>query len=314
MNKVRRSVVDELFRGMHTIKGTSALFSMGAIAAKAHEMEEILRTLGTMRDAETPADMREALLSGLEDILGQLREAHSSVLSLVGESGSGETQYVIGEAKLDRIIQESFAAAGESAPRLKPVLTRLKHIPASRLFRKYRSLVENTATKLGKSVALTIESAEEAELSRDFFRNVDPMLLHLIRNAIDHGIETPEAREARHKQPQATITLKVARENGSMIVGIADDGGGINLERIRQVALERGFLTAERAKQMPRNELIRCLFMPGFSTKGSVTDLSGRGVGLDVVRHNVEKLGGRLRLMTKLGAGTSFEMAFPMRS
>ena len=314
MTLVQRGIVDELFRGMHTIKGTSALFAMGAVAARAHELEEILREMGKMRDVPIPDATRDGLTRGLDEIAALLRAARQDMLKLIGEGEAGGTQLTISEEKIDRIAREVMAASGEKAAAIQPILAALKHVPAERLFNKYRGMVVNTAEKLGKSAALLIEGAGEAELPRELFREVDPMLLHLIRNAVDHGIEPPESRQEHGKPPQASIRLSVWKKDGVIAFAVADDGGGIDPERIRRAAVERGFLTAEQAQATPKNELIRFLFVPGFSTKAQVTDLSGRGVGLDVVRHEVEKLGGRLRLTTRIGAGSRFEMSFPYRA
>jgi two-component system, chemotaxis family, sensor kinase CheA len=133
-----------------------------------------------------------------------------------------------------------------------------------------------------------------------------------VRNALDHGIEPPEVREAAGKDPEGQLTLRAAQEGSHVIVEVSDDGAGIDVGRIRAKAIERGIITAGRAAQLPERELLQLIFVPGFSTAERVTSVSGRGVGMDVVRTNVEKIGGKVEIDSRVGKGTTLRLRIPL--
>jgi len=312
MNTVNRGVVDAAFRTMHTIKGTAGLFGFREAAALAHETEDTLRDLNGRRDAPFAAAEREALAGRLAATLQALEEGRREFMHLVGED-EAERGVTLPESRIDRLVAEALAAVpAEAAARAGAILKRLKHVPTTRLLRKYRSLVETTAERLGKQAQLVLQDQDETDMPPEFFQQLDPTFLHIIRNSLDHGIEDLEGRMAAGKEPLATITCASSRRNGSIVFSIGDDGRGIDLERVRQVAIDRGFLKAERAEAMSRQDILRLLFLPGFSSKDTVTDLSGRGVGLDVVAKDVERLHGRMRVITRPGKGTTFELHYPL--
>ena len=180
-----------------------------------------------------------------------------------------------------------------------------------RLLKKFRALVIQIAEKLGKKVELVIEDPHNTELTTEFFQHLDPLFLHIIRNTIDHGIEEPEKRLELGKDAEGKISLKFGLLNGGIKITIADDGRGIDSEHLRRVGLERGFIKPEKAESMSREDLLELLFVPGFSTAKTVSAVSGRGVGLDVVKTELEKLGGNMNLTTEIGVGTVFEFHFP---
>jgi len=192
------------------------------------------------------------------------------------------------------------------------VLARFKRIPTGRLLRKYRSLVDGTAGRLGKEARFIVHEQDETEIPVEFFQQIDPTFLHIIRNALDHGIEDVEGRMAAGKEPEATIACTTSLRNGGILFKITDDGRGIDLRRVRDIGLERGFVKPEQAESLAREDVLRLLFLPGFSSKDAVTDLSGRGVGLDVVRTDVERMHGRVRLVTRRGRGTTFQLYYPL--
>ena len=304
----KRSTVDSLFRTMHTIKGTGALFGLAEVAEKAHAIEDTLRVLREHRDAEIPAEQQQVILADMDDLRNQLQQARDTVRQLIGEEDSEERKFTLSEAKIDNIRREILEhIEGDAAEKIMPILDRLKRIPTIRLLKKYRSLVDQIAEKLDKRVELLIEDPDETELTPEFFHRLDPLFLHVIRNAIDHGIEQPEERLQSGKDAVAKICLKFRKHDGGLKITIFDDGRGIDTELLRKVGLERGFIRPENAQRMSREDILRLLFIPGFSSAKTVSDLSGRGVGLDVVKTELEKMGGRMRLITKTGLGTTFE-------
>jgi two-component system chemotaxis sensor kinase CheA len=137
-------------------------------------------------------------------------------------------------------------------------------------------------------------------------------LTHAVRNSLDHGIESPEVRIAAGKDPEGTLKLRAAQEGSHVIIEISDDGAGIAVEKVRQKAVERGLITQERSGQLAERELLQLIFLPGFSTAAAVTNVSGRGVGMDVVRTNVEKIGGKVEIDSRAGKGTTLRLRIPL--
>jgi two-component system sensor histidine kinase and response regulator WspE len=172
-------------------------------------------------------------------------------------------------------------------------------------------LVRDMTRQLGKEARLVI-AGDRTEVDRDILERLESPLSHLIRNAIDHGLESPEVREAAGKPRGGTITLEARHRSGMLLVTVADDGGGINLAKLRQKVVDRGLNTAEVAARLNEAELLEFLFLPGFSTATSVTEFSGRGVGLDVVQDTVRKVGGNVRITTTAGKGTAFHLQLPL--
>jgi two-component system chemotaxis sensor kinase CheA len=185
----------------------------------------------------------------------------------------------------------------------------IRMMPIRATFEKFRRLVHDLARDLGKSVELTIEGAD-TELDKTVIDQLSDPLMHLIRNSMDHGIESPEARAERGKPATATIHLTARHSGASVLIAVSDDGGGIHAEAVRSRAIERG-LTTENA-QLSDQEIYSFIFQPGFSTAKQVTDVSGRGVGMDVVRQRVDSLRGSIDVASKAGEGTTVTLRLPL--
>jgi two-component system chemotaxis sensor kinase CheA len=194
---------------------------------------------------------------------------------------------------------------------LQDEVRRVRMRPISTVFEVFPRMVRDIARTLGKEVSLEIQGGEN-ELDRSVIEQVHGPLVHLIRNCVDHGLETPEKREAAGKPRRGTIRLGAAQRGASILVEIVDDGAGIDVSRVRAAAVRHGVIAAESAQSMSDHDALWLIFRSGMSTKTEVTDLSGRGVGLDVVRENVEKLGGLIDVETKLGHGTRFSVSLPL--
>jgi two-component system chemotaxis sensor kinase CheA len=185
----------------------------------------------------------------------------------------------------------------------------IRLLPVSYLFNRFPRMVRDTAAKLGKKVNFEVEG-EETELDRTLLEALSDPLTHLIRNAIDHGIEPPDERRQNGKPETGTIKLSAYQSEGRIYIEVRDDGRGINTERVRQKAIQLGWITEN---DHPAEEtLYDFLFQPGFSTAQQVSDLSGRGVGMDVVKRNVESLGGSISVQSKRGEGTRFLLRVPL--
>jgi len=219
-----------------------------------------------------------------------------------------------GQELMNERIAEMEHYARRSAglsDRLYREVVRSRMRPIADGLRAFPRLVRDLARKLGKSAHLEIEG-EETEVDRDILDKLEAPLNHLLRNAVDHGIETPEERNAGGKPPQGRIVLQAAHRAGMLWIRLVDDGQGIDVERIRERIVARSILSADAAATLSEGELIDYLFTPGFSTTNAVSEISGRGVGLDVVRSTVGSLGGSIHASSEAGRGTVFELELPL--
>jgi two-component system chemotaxis sensor kinase CheA len=182
-------------------------------------------------------------------------------------------------------------------------------LPVGTIFSRFDRLVHDLAQKTGKKISLTI-SGQETEVDRGVLELLGDPLTHLVRNSADHGIETAAERIAAGKPETGTIALSASNLGGNILVEIEDDGGGLNLARIREKALDKGLISA--TAEMSDDQIRALIFEPGFSTRNEVSDISGRGVGMDVVKRNVAALNGTINVMSELGQGTSVKILLPL--
>jgi two-component system chemotaxis sensor kinase CheA len=185
----------------------------------------------------------------------------------------------------------------------------LRMVPIRGTFQKMSRLVRDLAQQQDKDIRLVL-TGEDTELDRTLVEELNDPLIHMIRNSADHGIETAAARVAAGKPAHGTITLRAFHQGGFIVIQIADDGRGLSPERIRAKAIERGLIRAE--DNLDEDAIRELIFAPGFSTAEQVTDLSGRGVGMDVVRRNIERMRGKIQIESVVGAGTTFTISMPL--
>lgn len=183
--------------------------------------------------------------------------------------------------------------------------------PVSTVFSKFPRVIRDMNKKLGKEIELVIEG-EEVELDKTVIEGLGDPLTHLVRNSCDHGVEKPEDREAKGKARKGLVKLSASHEGGQVHIVIKDDGGGINVNRIKEKAVENGMMTQDEADELPDKDAFKLIFAAGFSTAKEVSDVSGRGVGMDVVRTNIEKLGGRIEIDSAMNQGTTLTLVLPL--
>jgi len=188
---------------------------------------------------------------------------------------------------------------------------KMRMLPVEKVFKKFPRIVRNLARDLGKEVDLHI-IGEETELDRSVVDEIGDPLIHLIRNALDHGLETPDERLSSGKSRNGTVVLSAAHEGNQIVISIKDDGRGIDPDRISRKAIDKGLVTEDQIAAMGASEVLDLIFLPGFSTKEQATDLSGRGVGMDVVRTNIRKLNGIIEIKNELGRGSEFILKLPL--
>jgi len=234
------------------------------------------------------------------------------LLNLVGE-------LVIGRSRIERLAKDSefkefeepILQLGRISKEIQELVTKLRMLPISFIFDRFPRLVRDLSTELGKKVELRIEG-RETELDRSVIDEIGDPMVHLIRNSLDHGLESPEERVAVGKSETGLLRVRAYQDGSSVVVAVEDDGKGIDCAKVIETALEKGLVTPEQAENMGEREAYQLLFMPGFSTSREVTDLSGRGVGMDAVKSKVEALGGRVSIESKMGRGTSVKVKLPI--
>ena len=188
---------------------------------------------------------------------------------------------------------------------------KVRMMPIETVTQKFPKMVRDLSKKLDKQMKLTI-TGEETELDRTVIDEIGDPLMHLLRNSADHGLESAEIRAERGKDPVGSIVLNAYQDGNNVVIEVGDDGNGIDVERVRDKAIEKGAITEEQAEVMTDKEIVDLLFKPSFSTAKAVTDVSGRGVGLDVVKTKIESLGGDIEVKTKLGEGSTFIIRLPL--
>ncbi|NKE73066.1 chemotaxis protein CheW [Candidatus Manganitrophus noduliformans] len=194
---------------------------------------------------------------------------------------------------------------------LQESVTRTRMQPIRNVWNQFPRVIRDLAHANGKEVELVMEGAE-TELDKTLLEAIKDPLTHIVRNAIDHGIETSEIRRARGKNPKGTLFLKAYHEGGQINIEIRDDGGGIDGEKVKRKAIDKGLITAEAAAGLSVSETLNLIFLPGLSTADKVTNVSGRGVGMDVVRNNIEKISGAIEIESRLEQGTLLKLRIPL--
>ena len=188
---------------------------------------------------------------------------------------------------------------------------KVRMVPIESVVNKFPRMIRDLSRKLGKKMELTM-SGEETELDRTVVDQIGDPLQHLLRNSADHGLESAEIRKERGKPETGSINLKAFQEGNNVIIEVSDDGNGIDTDKVKAKAIERGIVTPEQAENLSQKEIIDFLFMPSFSMAKQITDISGRGVGLDVVKSNIEALGGDVEVKSKFGVGSVFTVRLPL--
>ena len=183
--------------------------------------------------------------------------------------------------------------------------------PIGRLFQKYPRIARDLARQLGKDVELVL-AGEETEVDKTMIEDLADPLIHLIRNAVDHGVEMPLERQAAGKPAKSLVRLEARQEGDHIVLIIADDGKGMSAERIRAKAIEKGLISEEEANTLDERQSLNLIFLPGFSTKSQISDVSGRGVGMDVVKTNIQKLNGSIEIRSEPGKGSVFIISLPL--
>ncbi|AST59012.1 chemotaxis protein CheA [Thermoanaerobacterium thermosaccharolyticum] len=194
---------------------------------------------------------------------------------------------------------------------LHDAVMKVRMVPVERVFNRFPRMVRDLSRELNKKITLNMYG-QDTEVDRTVIDEIGDPLVHLMRNSIDHGIETPEVRVKKGKPETGVINLKAYHEGNNVIIEVSDDGSGINFEKVKNKAYEKGMLSADEVEELSNEKLIKLLFEPGFSTSDTISDISGRGVGLDVVKNKIESLNGSIEVKTEVDKGTKFIIKLPL--
>lgn len=267
--------------------------------AEAHARDnESGTSSGKTAVSDTTIRVDVSLLDKLMNLVGELVLARNQVLQFT--TSSANSSFVGTSQRLNLITTE--LQEGVMKTRMQPILN---------VWNKFPRVVRDLAQACGKSIRLDMEG-EGTELDKTIIEAIKDPLTHVVRNSVDHGIETPEARKKAGKNEVGRLLLRAYHEGGQVNIEITDDGAGINVERVKKKALERGLITQEQAGRMADREAMHLIFLPGFSTAEKITNVSGRGVGMDVVKTNVEKIGGSVDIQSVQGKGTTLKIKIPL--
>ncbi len=272
--------------------------------------------LGELNGAET--EYKEGLKGIFDTIptwLNEIKEDRSikEIKNEISEKYGGLfSAFDLFESRLKSTVgafRNTAANLGRNTSDLHEAILRIRMVPISQIYSRFPRLVRDLSRSLNKQIDLIIEG-EETELDKSVTEELLDPLMHCVRNSLDHGIETPELRIKAGKPPEGRLLLRASNEGNMIVIEIADDGAGIDIEKVRTKAIDRGIIHPNKA--LSDVEAFNLIFEPGFSTAGEVTNISGRGVGLDVVRKKIEKLNGSVNVWSKLGEGTRFTIKLPL--
>ncbi|MEO1924337.1 MAG: response regulator [Nautiliaceae bacterium] len=272
--------------------------------SKEEAKQKVKKQLISAKEQTIRVDVKR--LDQLMNLIGELVLAKNRLIKIYNDV---EERYE-GEKFLEELNQVVSSISIVTTD-LQIAVMKIRMLPIGKVFNKFPRLVRDLARELGKKVRLIIEG-EDTELDKSIIEEIGDPLVHMIRNAIDHGIEPPEERKAKGKPEEGTIWLRAYNEGNMIVIEIKDDGRGIDPEAIKKKAIEKGIITPQEAENMSDKEAFMLIFKPGFSTAEKVTSVSGRGVGMDVVKTNIEKLNGIIEVDSVPGKGTTFKLKIPL--
>ncbi|UWZ84074.1 chemotaxis protein CheW [Occallatibacter riparius] len=257
---------------------------------------ETSKATGAPSAAESTLRVDVMLLNRMMNLVGELVLTRNQVL----QATAADPRMTMLSRRLDMVTAD-----------LRESVMKARMQPVSNIFSKMPRIVRDLSQTLGRKVRLEMDG-QETELDKSLLEAIKDPLTHAVRNALDHGIEAPAVRQASGKPAEGVLRLRAMQEGSHVIVEVADDGAGIDVERVREKGIERGLVSRERAAQMSEREILQMIFLPGFSTAKQITNVSGRGVGMDVVRTNVERIGGTVEIDSRPVKGTTLRLRIPL--
>ena len=242
----------------------------------------------------------------LMELIGEMVVAKNA-LPYLAERAEGQ----FGVRELSRDIKSHYSVINRIAEEMQDAIMQVSMLPIGSAFQRFPRLVRDLSKKLGKQIKLEIKG-EETEVDKNIIDALSEPLIHLVRNSLDHGIEPPEDRQAANKPVEGALTIAAWQEGDRVFIRIADDGAGLDAEKLKNKAVQKGLISEEKARALSESEAHQLIFLPGFSTAAVISDVSGRGVGMDVVRSAIAKVNGEIHLQSSLGTGTTIDLSLPL--
>jgi len=279
------------------------------LASPAQVGEALVKQKQIAESIAVPQTMRVDVhkLDDLINLIGELVLERNRLVQVSRDLTAGR----LDAEKLEDALTQTTARLTFLTEELHVAGLKTRMVPIDTVFRKFPRIVRDLANSLHKEVDLVV-SGQDTELDKTMVELIGDPLVHLVRNSLDHGLEKPDVRAAAGKSPKGTLRLDAREEGDQIVVGITDDGAGIDPERIARKAVEKGLVTSERVRTLSKREILDFIFLPGFSTKEVASDVSGRGVGMDVVNTNVKNMNGTVELDSTLGQGTTVTLRLPL--
>jgi two-component system, chemotaxis family, sensor kinase CheA len=274
---------------------SSEAHAPGSLKAPAEQAAETGKPRSSAA-SESTLRVDVVLLNRMMNLVGELVLTRNQIL----QATALDPSFTMLSRRLDMVTAD-----------LRESVMKARMQPVSNVFSKFPRIIRDLSQMLHRRVRLVMEG-QETELDKSLLEAIKDPLTHAVRNSLDHGIEMPEVRAAAGKDPEGTLKLRAYQEGSHVIIEVSDDGAGIGVERVRKKAIERNLITAQRSAQLDERELLQLIFLPGFSTAEAITNVSGRGVGMDVVRNNVEKIGGKVEIDSRPGKGTTLRLRIPL--
>jgi signal transduction histidine kinase len=317
---------NDLFRKMHTLKGNSRAFNFIQLGQLAHQVED---SFALLRDRKM--DVTESLLNRIKSQIFEIEQKLDSIIELAKSVMSGkdlgkvrsDNRDVFIRVKLEkvlnliRIVDRLHKGQGQLSESqenlfltLESSISSLRLCPATRLFSRFPKMIKDLAVALGKNITVTILGGE-IELDLDTLDKLANAIVHIVRNAVDHGIETPDERSDAGKPFMAQIEIKLSKQEGAYLFTVSDDGRGIDTNNVLKKALEDGLVTTQESANITKGKIYELIMQPGFTTAEKVTDISGRGIGMNVVSEILKTLNGVMTVQSEPGSGTTFLISIP---
>jgi len=269
-----------------------------AVSQESEGSVKARKPAAVLQKTDTSIRVTVSLLDQLMNLAGELVLSRNQLLQTI-TSGDVRSAEAVGQ-RIDLVTSELQEAI---------MLTRMQ--PIGNVFSKFPRVVRDLSKKLGKQMDLTIVG-KDVELDKTIIESINDPLTHLVRNSVDHGIESPEERQKKGKDARGLIVLKAYHAAGQVVIEISDDGKGLDGNMLAEAAVKKGLITPDQAKVMSEKERINLILLPGFSTAKKVTDVSGRGVGMDVVKTNLDQLGGSIEIESEVGKGSTISIKLPL--
>ncbi len=311
-NPVENIDLNLILRNYHTIKGVSASYALKTVAERTHGIESELMDIQSGKESlnEDYLPKLRKQTDELEELLQTTLERVNNILAL-DKQDENETYFQIIDSKISWLEDYMIYKLGKkNQKQIKKVIEVLCSQPLTPIFKRFAGTAVELGTNLQKGLVVELKGSQ-IEVPYQRFKNLFNVMIHLIRNMVDHGLEKPDMRERQKKPKNGKLSIEASKINNHLKIIVGDDGSGMNIENIKKTAIEKEIVTRDKIDILSKEDLLRLIFEPGFSTKKSATGISGRGIGMNAVKDAVDKLGGSINIKTEPNRGTSFEILIP---